>query len=70
MPSAIAAHAAHANQVLDSTLVTPCQLPWIHPIESILRLYHSELRPNFADRNHMAKRRSVGRPSAFATGRG
>ena len=43
-PSAIAAHAAHANQVLDPTFVTPCQPPWIHPMESTLRLYHSDHR--------------------------
>jgi hypothetical protein len=42
-PSAIATHAAHASQVLDPTLVTPRQLSWIHPIESTLRLYHSDL---------------------------
>src|SRR5947209_495257 len=44
-PSKIAAHAAHANQVLDPTLVTPCQPLWIHPIESTFRLYHSGPSP-------------------------
>src|SRR5437588_6374401 len=44
IPSKMAAQAAHANQVLDPTFVTPCQPPWIHPIESTLRLYHSDLR--------------------------
>src|SRR3981081_39717 len=45
MPSAIAAHAAHTNQVLDSTLVTPCQLPWIHPMESIPPLISQRCAP-------------------------
>src|ERR1700753_652463 len=36
----IAAHAAHAIQVLDAICVTPCQLSWIHPMESTQRLYH------------------------------
>ena len=38
--SAIAAHAAHAIQVLVPTSVIPCQLSWIHPMESTPRLYH------------------------------
>src|ERR1700758_4111554 len=67
-PTKVAAHAPHANQVLDPTWVTPCQPLWIHPIESTLRLYHSDFGRTFrwTDSRGVG---SISRPSAFATAR-